>query len=452
MAMSVGRPVNIMKDNGAAAIFYIMHVLTRDDPEARHALTSRERLGNGMRHTLAGKIFFTVVALFAASFLLYQVMTVSSKKISTEYVLHYSYYDAITADGYFVRNEQVLTTDADGVLSYTVGDGEHVSASGTVAEVYSNEADASAQARMKELQEQIDALNDLQSGSGKYSTDPDLLGVQINEKLTRLLSIVDKGRLDGLDSTAASLLNLMNKRQIATGMAADFSATIAQLESELSGLQSSAGKAASKISVPSSGYFVSTVDGLEQALTIPQLETLTPEQLEEVRNIQPQEVEGAVGKLVYDYEWYIACTMTEEQASLLTKGQTIDIVLQIGTQSLQPVTVSAINQGSGAGRCVVILRCDYTSSELFSARQESIQIRLKEYTGLRVASSAVRVVDGVRGVYVMSGIAAKFKPINILYSNASFTICETDTASSALKLYDEVIVEGKDLYDGKLVK
>ena len=52
----------------------------------------------------------------------------------------------------------------------------------------------------------------------------------------------------------------------------------------------------------------------------------------------------------------------------------------------------------------------------------------------------------------MSGIAAKFKPINILYSNASFTICETDTASSALKLYDEVIVEGKDLYDGKLVK
>ena len=109
MAMAVGRPVNIMKDNGAAAIFYIMHVLTRDDPEARHALTSRERLGNGMRHTLAGKIFFTVVALFAASFLLYQVMTVSSKKISTEYVLHYSYYDAITADGYFVRNEQVLT-------------------------------------------------------------------------------------------------------------------------------------------------------------------------------------------------------------------------------------------------------------------------------------------------------------------------------------------------------
>ena len=91
------------------------------------------------------------------------------------------------------------------------------------------------------------------SGSGKYSTDPDLLGVQINEKLTRLLSIVDKGRLDALDSTAASLLNLMNKRQIATGMAADFSATIAQLESELSGLQSSAGKAASKISVPSSG-------------------------------------------------------------------------------------------------------------------------------------------------------------------------------------------------------
>ena len=406
-----------------------------------------------MKKKWTGKILWAAAGLFAVSFLLYQTVTVSSKKISTEYVLHYSHYDAISAEGYFVRNEQVLTTDTAGVLSYTVSDGEHVAASGTVAEVYSNEADASAQARMKELRGQIDALHDLQSGSGKYAADPDLLSVQINEKLARLLTIADKGRLDGLDSTAAGLLTLMNKRQIATGMVTDFSGTIAQLESELSGLQSSAGKAASRISVPSSGYFVSTVDGLEQALTIPQLETLTPEQLDQAYQAEPQPVEGAVGKLVYDYEWYIACVMTEEQASLLTKGQTIDIVLQLGSQSVQPVTVSAINRGSGDGRCVVLLRCTYTSSELFSARRETIQIRLKEYTGLRVASSAVRVVDGVRGVYVLSGIAAKFKPVNILYSNANFTICETDTTkSNSLKLYDEVIVEGKDLYDGKMVK
>ena len=319
--------------------------------------------------------------------------------------------------------------------------------------IYSNEADASAQARIKDLQEQIDALNDLQSGSGQYPADPDLLGAQVNEKLNQLLSIAEKGRLDGLDSTAASLLTLMNKRQIAAGMVADFSGTIAQLQAELNDLRNSAGEAASRITVPSSGYFVSTVDGLEQALTVPELETLTPEKLDAVKAAQPADVEGAVGKLVYDYEWYIACTMTEDQASLLSKGQTIDIVLQIGTQSVQPVTVSSINRGSGDGRCVVILRCDYTSSELFSARQETIQIRLKEYSGLRIASSAVRVVDGVRGVYVLSGIAAKFKPINILYSNASFTICETDTTqSNSLKLYDEVIVEGKDLYDGKVVK
>lgn len=406
-----------------------------------------------MRHSLPGKIFIVVVFLFAASFLLYQAVTVSSKTISTEYALQYSHYDAITVDGYFVRNEQVLTSDVTGVLSYTVGDGEHVSVNGTVAEVYSNEADASAQARIKELQEQIDALNDLQSGSGQYPADPDLLGAQVSEELIQMLNIAEKGRLDGLDSTSASLLALMNKRQIAAGMVADFSGTIAQMQSEINNLRSSAGEAASKINVPSSGYFVSTVDGMEQVLTVSELDTLTPEKLDAVKTTQPANVEGAVGKLVYDYEWYIACVMTEDQASLLTKGQSIDIVLQIGTQSVQPVTVTSINRGSGDGRCVVILRCDYTSSELFSARQESIQIRLKEYTGLRIASSAVRVVDGVRGVYVLSGIAAKFKPINILYTNASFTICETDsTQSNSLKLYDEVIVEGKDLYDGKVVK
>lgn len=406
-----------------------------------------------MKHSVIGKIGWSVVALFAAAFLLYQAVTVSSQKISTEYVLHYSHYDAITADGYFVRNEEVLTSDASGVLSYTVSDGEHISATGTVAEVYTSEADASAQARMKELRQQIADLEELQSGSGQYSADPDLLGVQINERLLRMLNIADKGRLDGLDTTANTLLTLMNKRQIATGIVTDFSGTIGQLKSELASLEGSAGKATGKITVPASGYFVSTVDGLEKSLTIPHLETLTPEQLDQVKTAVPEDTSGAVGKMVYDYEWYIACTMTEDQASLLTKGQSIDVVLTIGAQAVQPVTVTSINKGTGDGRCVVILRCDYTSSELFSARQESIQIRLKEYTGLRVASSAVRVVDGVRGVYVLNGIAAKFKPINILYSNASFTICQNDTsASNALRLYDEVIVEGKDLYDGKVVK
>ncbi len=406
-----------------------------------------------MKGSFWKKVLWGIAGLLAVTFVLYQLVMISSKKIRTEYVLHYDYYDTITTEGYFVRNEEVLTAQADGVLCYTVGDGEHVAASGTVAEVYSSEEDAAAQVRIAELEEQIGALKDLKTGTGQYAVNPELLSVQIDEKLHRLLSITEKGRMDGLKETSADFLTLLNKRQIATGMIADFGGTILQLEGELANLQSSVGQAASRVKVSSSGYFVSTVDGLEQALTPAELEGLTPEKLEEIKKTTPAATDNAVGKLVYDYEWYIACILTEEQASVLTKGKSVDVMMQTSTGRAYSVTVDSIHRGTGDGRCVVILRCATTSSELFSARRESLQIRLQEYSGLRVASSAVRVVDGVRGVYVLSGITAKFKPINAVYSNSNFTICQTDaTASNGLKLYDEVIVAGRDLYDGKVVK
>ena len=54
---------------------------------------------------------------------------------------------------------------------------------------------------------------------------------------------------------------------------------------------------------------------------------------------------------------------------------------------------------------------------------------------------------------MLSGVSAVFKPINILYSDESFTVCkyEPDT-SGTLRIYDEVITKGSNLYDGKVVR
>ena len=65
----------------------------------------------------------------------------------------------------------------------------------------------------------------------------------------------------------------------------------------------------------------------------------------------------------------------------------------------------------------------------------------------------MRVVDGITGVYVISGVSARFKPIDIVYNDGGFVVAKTDnTNSSALTLYEELIVSGGDLYDGKVVK
>jgi hypothetical protein len=74
-------------------------------------------------------------------------------------------------------------------------------------------------------------------------------------------------------------------------------------------------------------------------------------------------------------------------------------------------------------------------------------------TGLRIPAAAVRVQEGVTGVYCVSGLRAVFKPVTILGQAENYYIAAVDAANSrALKAGDEVIVAAGELYNGKVVR
>ena len=77
-------------------------------------------------------------------------------------------------------------------------------------------------------------------------------------------------------------------------------------------------------------------------------------------------------------------------------------------------------------------------------------ISFRNYKGLRISQKALRILDGEKGVYVKSGYSVKFKKVDILYTGLDYYLCQIQYGSSdQLSLFDEVIVEGTDLYDGK---
>ena len=145
-----------------------------------------------------------------------------------------------------------------------------------------------------------------------------------------------------------------------------------------------------------------------------------------------------------------------------------------------PATVAAINQKDRESEAAVVFQCSYMNEELASIREETIQIQIAEYTGIRVSQKAVhfetvnqtvtdeegntRTVkhENVRGVYVMHGSEIEFVQIFPLFSSGSYIICEMleDGSPSeeelvtdrTVQLFDEVVVEGTDLFDGKVVK
>ena len=93
------------------------------------------------------------------------------------------------------------------------------------------------------------------------------------------------------------------------------------------------------------------------------------------------------------------------------------------------------------------------SSNLAQMRTAQAQIQFESYTGLRVPEKAIRIQNNVQGVFVRIGDRVSFKQIYPIFVGEDFvlsSIDELDTDGS-LQLFDEIIVEGTDLYDGKLL-
>ena len=93
------------------------------------------------------------------------------------------------------------------------------------------------------------------------------------------------------------------------------------------------------------------------------------------------------------------------------------------------------------------------NSTLACMRTGAMTVINKEYTGLKVSKKALRVVKGKTGVYVLSGINIRFLPVEVIYTHEEYVICKQikENADNILRLYDQVVVKGKNLYDGKVI-
>ena len=234
------------------------------------------------------------------------------------------------------------------------------------------------------------------------------------------------------------------------GETADFSAQLTALKAEKDQLAASLPAAKGTLRAEKSGYFVSKSDGYETVLTCENPESIT---LEYLNGIKAENVgENTVGKIVSDYEWYIAAEVSVNESLNFKEGDALTIYTSVKSYPKLPVTVKKINISESSGGAVVLFACNDMNSELASMRTGPMTVVKKEYSGLKVPTSARRVVDSKLGVYVLTGMQVKFVEVKVLFTDGDYMICEKQTSDgNVLRLYDEVIVKGKNLYDGKII-
>ena len=398
------------------------------------------------------KILLGLAALLLCVYIVFQIYNSNSSKVEVETALSMQMEDTVTVEGIALREETVLSFTGTGEISYAVEDGGHVPVDGTVAYVYDSAQEAHARSTAERLEREIAQLKEIQTTTGQGAVTVENIDKQIKERLFSVIGQADGGQYSALEESKEQLLNLLNRRQLITGKVENFNERISALTAELNGLSSQVSGEAQTITTPQAGFFSSEVDGYENLTDLSSLSSLTTSQASELIATQRTgNPAGAVGKITKDSDWYYLCLLPEERAQTLTSGDSLVMQVPNLTTAEIPVTVVSISPAEN-GQAAVVLQANMISKDLATFRKQPVTLQFRTMSGRRGDTSAVHFVDGKMGVYILEGITAHFVTIDPVYTTDTYMIVRSDGGAGTLELYDEIIVSGKELTDGKVVQ
>ena len=396
------------------------------------------------------KVFKISIGVIVAIFIINQLISSLYMPVKTENAVFYSANDGFKITGHIIRNETYVTSNDDGVLHFVTEDGSRVAKNGVVANIYGS-ADASITvSQIDVLKDQIADIEDILSYNDIEAADLGLINSKISNSLGDFIFENSGGNFENAETLSKALLSANNRKQVALGVATGLNDRLASLQKALASLTNTLPQARGSILAKESGYFVSKTDGYEKAFPIDDLSKITEEFLSSVK---PEAKEkNVIGKIVSDYEWYIAAVLPLNDSLKYKEGQELKLVTSIKSSPTLLVTVKQINISEENDNAVIIFACNDMNSELATIRTAGMTVVDKEYSGLRVSKKALRVVDSQKGVYVQTGMQIHFVPVEIIYRQDDYILCEKKNENgNFLKLYDKVVVKGKNLYDGKIV-
>ncbi len=402
----------------------------------------------------------TAAALLCALVLVYiviQISTALSTEIVTEYAGKNTIEDKIEVTGYILRDETVLKAKKDGVVHSTLTEGARVAKSQTIATVYASDTASQVQAEIQRINEQLSVLEasviDTNYATATVSKQDSL----IYSTLQKNRDMAEKSKYNLAIQSKSDLLVSLNKRQLIVGKVEDFSDRIKELNARKKSLTASLTNALENIKTPSSGYFSSDVDGYETIFTKNALDTLTVNSFDELLSKEPSKVtDKTVGKIVKDFTWNLLCPIDRSQAASFTEGKQYNLAFPYSSDTRITAKLSKKVMQTDRDTVILVFSTNEIPQEFNFTRSQTIQIILKSYTGLQIVKSALRRIDGEEGVYILQGGTVGYKKVRRIHENEGYYLVEIVEATdpdyySYLKLYDSVIVRGKNLYVGKVV-
>ncbi len=399
-------------------------------------------------------LLLRVVVFLVLAFCLIWLITIVREPIRTEVVYYGTLEDKISTDGYLLRNEYVIASPSDGMLSSVAGEGERVNKGTRIAAVFAGKVDEALQGRLASINERIAAL---QKGGMKGSLvvgDAQQVDAVMTKTVEDIIGAVYRGEIEKTAEYKDDLDSLIAQRTKERGEPVPESDKLERLLAEKAQLEAGAGGGRADIYAPVAGVFSSVIDGFEGYFDLKDRSAITPDVLQAADGVKLAERKNAqkgapVIKIIDNYAWYYAAVVDEGWAADLKVGAYVRLRFPDISGKALDANIDALSEVKD-GKVTVVISCSQYDSDIYSLRRVSADIIKKTYSGFKVPKSAIRMPDdGGCGVYILKEGVPRFRQVEVLHTGNDYVVvAENNKLENPLLLYDEVIVSGNSVGDG----
>ncbi len=388
------------------------------------------------------------------SYSVYHLVSLFKSEISTVVVGETVEETVIEFDGYIFRDETLITSSYSGAVDYIASDGLKVSVSETLAHVYEKGNSRDISKRLNEIDRDIEVIEAALSRKQTLDGLP-ALNESVGDMHSELMKKLAQGNMRGLRGNIDELTAEMDRILLATGKKETLDQTLERLKKDREELVDAGGEK-EEIKSQKSGYFYSGVDGYESIFTISAAESLTFESFAELVSAEPQE-SLAVGKMAFDSEWRFVAQLNAEDAAYFEEGVQYEFVFTGNKDARFPMTLVTKLVDGDSQRALLTFFCDRAPTSFSFDRMQSVEAVVDSVRGISVPRSAIHKRGGVLYVYILNGSVVLERRINVVYEGNDHYIVsdgysiESDGGIPYLGVNDVLIIDGNNLFDGRII-
>lgn len=405
------------------------------------------------------------ISIFAIAYFIYQIYMFTYTPFETEVALVHDYTDKITIKGVVLKQEQILEDTANGIVKYTNRESSKIVSGSDIATVYSNENDLITSTKIKEKQALLDLLKSLESKKADIRANYHNITGNIKKEQTNFVNDLQKNDYSHIKNNELVFLEQMLRQEIIVNSEISYNEQIQKLESEIAQLSSQVTTVPTVVKAPLSGYFTEKVDGFEGNTIESATVDLSLDAVNRLINQEYNYQDDKIGKIITSTNWQFLGVFSSEYIDKLKEGNIVEIIFTQDPSYIINAKIEKINYNEGDKEGTILLSSSNMGDNIVNLRVENPSIVLKKSNGIKVSKSALRINNieekdengnvtsvATPGVYISFGQLVKFKKVKIDFETEDYVICSVLDDPSYLQIYDEIILEGENLYDGKPIR